>query len=124
MNGTQLKCLLAMTVLALTGFGPLSLTCLIGMFVLIRRPIWFFQVVQNLYDNHRAQAVDLPPRNNGTSATVARIKSFLSLLTLLILDIAPVPVTGSIGLYVVTTRPKWFKTLVERIYNGAVTSSR
>jgi hypothetical protein len=51
------------------------------------------------------------------SATrMARIKTFLSLLVLLVLDIAPIPVAGSIGLYVVVARPCWFKTLVEKIY--------
>ncbi|MDD5036948.1 MAG: hypothetical protein PHE55_19655 [Methylococcaceae bacterium] len=47
-----------------------------------------------------------------------RLKCFLCLLVLLVLDIAPVPVTGSIGLYVVITRPHWFKALVEKIYDG------
>ena len=34
----------------------------------------------------------------------------------LLLDIAPVPVTGTIGLSVVLLRPPWFLELVEAIY--------
>ena len=38
------------------------------------------------------------------------------MLALLLLDIAPVPVTGAIGLSVVLLRPPWFLELVEAIY--------
>lgn len=120
MNGTQVKSFLFLTVLAIIGFGPLSLTCLIGMFILIRRPAWFYRVVKNLYCDSPCGSDDLelPTEEKGKKATAARIKSFFCLFILLVLDIAPVPVTGSIGLYVVAARPCWFKTLVEKIYLG------
>lgn len=47
---------------------------------------------------------------------MVRVKTAVVLLTLLILDIAPVPVTGTIGLFVILTRPAWFERLVYAIY--------
>lgn len=99
-----------MVVLALIGFGPLSLTCLIGIYVLIARPLWFYAVVQNLY-----RGLNVPVERIQAVQPV-RLKCFLCLLALLVLDIAPVPVTGAIGLYVILTLPDWFYGLVERIY--------
>jgi hypothetical protein len=119
MNDTQIKCLLVMIVLALIGFGPLSLTCLIGLFVVITRPRWFYLGVQNLYRDLNGQAcrpLDVPA--NCATSNLARINALVWLLILLLLDVAPVPVTGTIGLYVVIARPKWFKAWVEKIYLG------
>jgi hypothetical protein len=118
MNRTQIKCLLVMILLALIGFGPLSLTCLIGMAVVIFRPRWFFELVQHLYCNPGERGIPFTPPVHCASANAARIKTFFCLLGLLVLDIAPVPVAGSIGLYVVLARPKWFKDLVETMYLG------
>lgn len=120
MNGTQVKSFLLLTVLAIIGFGPLSVTCLIGMFILLKRPEWFYRVVKNLYRDRPCRSGDpkMPAEEKGKKATAARIKSFLCLFILLVLDIAPVPVTGAIGLYVVAARPCWFRTLVEKIYLG------
>jgi hypothetical protein len=114
MNGTQIKCFLVMTVLAIIGFGPLSLTCLIGLYVVLARPRWFQTVTRKLYRNLSSDATDPPDGFSGTMVT--RLKCTLCLLLLLVLDIAPVPVTGFIGLYVIALRPSWFKQLVERIY--------
>lgn len=114
MNGMQIKCFLVMTVLAIIGFGPLSLTCLIGLYVVLARPRWFQAVTTKLYQNLAGDARDPPERFSGTAIT--RLKCILCLLVLLVLDIAPVPVTGFIGLYVIALRPAWFKHLVERIY--------
>ncbi|WP_460035749.1 hypothetical protein [Methylothermus subterraneus] len=117
MNRTQLKCLLVMIVLALIGFGPLSLTCLIGLFVVIARPRWFFELVQDLYRNGGNKVPFAPPARSA-AANVARCKAFVCLIGLLLLDIAPVPVAGSLGLYLVIARPKWFKAFVETLYFG------
>lgn len=117
MNDTQVKCLLVMMVFALIGFGPLSPTCLIGLFVVIARPRWFFELVRRLYRNAGDDAIPFKPAN-WAAANIARIKACLCLLALLVLDIAPVPVTSPIGIYVVIARPKWFKALVEKIYRG------
>lgn len=119
MNRTQLKCLLVMLVFTLIGFGPLSPTCLIGLYVVIARPLWFYAGVQNLYRDLDGQAHrPLASPANCAAANLARRKASVWLLILLVLDIAPVPVTGTIGLYVVLARPKWFKALVETVYLG------
>jgi hypothetical protein len=117
MSGTQLRCLLAMTLLSIIGFGPLSLTCLIGMYVVAARPLWFRRAVANLYRDVKPPLASLRRHRRGASGT--RVKCFLSLLVLLVLDIAPVPVTGSIGLYVVIARPPWFYRLVEAVYRSS-----
>ena len=45
-----------------------------------------------------------------------RIKCFFVLLLLMILDTAPIPVIGIIAMYVLLTKPLWFKGLIDRIY--------
>ena len=117
---TQIKCLMVMILLSLIGFGPISLTCLIGLYVVIARPAWFIRVARNLYLRSDSPATESTNTNTTDSShsIYPRIKAFLSLVTLLILDIAPVPVTGFIGLIVVISRPPWFKNLVEGIYAG------
>jgi len=107
--------------LAIIGFGPLSLTCLIGMYVVVARPSWFYTVVVDLYRD--ANPIPMPgmvaTRKHHSSALGVRLEVFMSLFVLLVLDIAPVPVTGSIGLCIVILRPLWFRTLVEKMYGGA-----
>ena len=46
----------------------------------------------------------------------ARIKCAIVFIVLMIFSIGPVPVTSTIGLYVVIFRPNWFKKLVLTIY--------
>ena len=45
-----------------------------------------------------------------------RIKCFIVLLLLMILDTAPVPVVGSIVMYILLARPLWFKSLIDKLY--------
>jgi hypothetical protein len=118
MNPTRLKCFLVMTVLALIGFGPLSLTCLLGMIIVITRPRWFYSVVENLYRGADPGTIAGTATQSAKTLRTSgvRLRCFLALLVLLVLDIAPVPVTGSIGLYVIWQRPSWFKSLVENVY--------
>lgn len=120
MTAIQVQCLLVMAALALIGFGPLSLTCLIGFYILVARPSWFLAVVRELY---RDPAPSMPGSAStlgaGSPALGVRLKTAAFLLMLLILDIAPVPVTGTIGLYVILTRPAWFQRLAYAIYGQA-----
>ncbi len=53
---------------------------------------------------------------DGYPTMMLRIKCFFVLLLLMILDIAPVPVVGTIAMYVLLVRPLWFKSLVDRLY--------
>lgn len=114
MNSTQIKSLMVIGGLALLGFGPLSFTCLIGFYVVMVRPFWFIDGVVALYGG----SVDSKPNHARTLplAFAARIEAGLILLVLLILDIAPVPVTGGIGLYVILARPAWFVRLAHAVY--------
>jgi len=124
MNEAQVKSLLVLSVLAIIGFGPLSFTCLIGIYVVLGRPPWFYQLTREIYrgTNPGVQAMKpARPARSGSLALGSRFLTFLGLLLLLILDIAPVPVTGVIAIYVVLTRPEWFQQLVFNIYGGAHT---
>ena len=121
MNEAQYKSLLVLSVLAVIGFGPLSFTCLIGMYIVLDRPCWFHQLTRDIYrGTHPGQAMKpARPTRPGSLALGSRCLTFLSLLLLLILDIAPIPVTGAIAIYVVLTRPEWFRRLVFDVYGGA-----
>ena len=111
MNTTQLKCLAVMSVFVIIGFGPVSITCLIGIYVVIFRPTWLLILVRKLYQ-------DIPNCKTypSTHPSITRLKALFVLLILLILDIAPVPVTGTIGMFVILLRPLWFLSLVEDVY--------
>lgn len=51
-----------------------------------------------------------------TASSITRIKCALVFVVLMIFSVGPIPITSSIGLYVVLFRPDWFKKLVEAIY--------
>ena len=104
-NSAQLKCLAVFSVFAIIGFGPISPGCLIGMYIVLRRPDWFLALVTQLYENTPV-ILALKP------SSAIRLKSFLSLLTLFIIDIAPVPVTPVIVFAIIFIRPQWFYNTV------------
>lgn len=115
MNLTQFKCLAVFAVFALIGFGPVSPGCLIGMFIVAKRPDWFLGVAGKLYAGRVAPesvGVPLSPQLCRT----ARIKCFASLLALFSVDIAPVPVTPAVAFMVILARPIWFYRVVEKVY--------
>ena len=110
MNSAQLKCLSVFSIFAVIGFGPVSPGCLIGMYVVMMRPIWFLQLIDNLYSNFTA--LDFIASNN------TRIKAFLCLLILFAIDIAPVPVTPVIAFVIILSRPQWFLRVVRDVYSA------
>jgi len=115
MNLTQIKCLLVLAGFAIIGFGPISPTCLIGMYVVAARPRWFLDLIRHLYTNKGNPRHSPAPGPSGNSGS-ARLQCFLSLLGLFIVDILPFPVTSTIAIPVVLVRPRWFYELVETIY--------
>lgn len=52
------------------------------------------------------------------ASRVTRIKCAVVLIIMMSLSISPIPITSTIGLWVVMFRPKWFKQLVDRVYEG------
>ncbi len=110
MNNAQLKCLSVFAIFAIIGFGPVSPGCLIGMYVVIMRPNWFLQLVGNVYSNPIRQDL-IAPKNT-------RIKAFLCLLMLFVIDIAPVPVTPVIAFVIILGRPQWFLRVVRGVYSA------
>ncbi|MDD2738912.1 MAG: hypothetical protein PHR94_08250 [Methylomonas lenta] len=122
MNPTQVKCLFVFTILAIIGFGPVSPTCLIGLYIVIERPRWFFTLLGNLYERQPPlQDRVLPETKKQTRRT--RIKCCLSLLALLILDIAPIPVTALIAFPVILNRPLWFVRIAASVYGKDLKTS-
>jgi hypothetical protein len=111
LNPSQLKCLAVFSVFAIIGFGPVSPGCLIGMYVVLKRPAWFLQLVEGIYRHQLDGKVASHHHSQRT-----RLKSFLSLLLLFLLDIAPVPVTPVIAFAIILSRPKWFYRTVKSIY--------
>lgn len=46
----------------------------------------------------------------------ARLKCGLVLIILMLVSVVPIPITSTIGLFIVIFRPRWFKKLVDNIY--------
>ena len=114
MNLTQVKCLSVFSLFALIGFGPISPGCLIGMYIVSRRPPWFLQLTQQLYAGSAVLSSVRP-----TPAGHIRIRCFCSLVLLFIIDIAPVPVTPVLAFGIILARPAWFYPLVQAVYHSA-----
>jgi len=51
-----------------------------------------------------------------THSVAVRIRCILALIFLMLLDIGPIPITATIGLFVVFFRPRWFSDLVNALY--------
>jgi len=114
MNSTQIKCLSVFTIFAMIGFGPISPGCLIGMYIVLFRPFWFWTLTGNLYAKKRLPQTIVEIDTIQSKQT--RKKCFLSLVGLFILDIAPIPVTPVVAFAIILSRPKWFYQAVARIY--------
>ncbi len=115
-NKAQIQCLAIFSLFAIIGFGPISPGCLIGMFIVLFKPHWFWQLAVNLY---AGKPISLPVIISAEQSKQARKKCFLGLLTLFIIDIAPVPVTPTIAFVIILARPEWFYRLIASIYQTA-----
>lgn len=51
------------------------------------------------------------------AALFTRIKWFIALLLLMVVDILPIPILGLICLYILLFRPRWFKNGIDEIYD-------
>lgn len=112
MNTAQIKLLSVFAIFAVIGFGPISPGCLIGMYVVSMRPMWFRHLIGKLYENQR-----LNFEITASEQRAIRKKTFLFLLCLFIIDIAPVPVTPAIAFVIILSRPLWFYQRVAKIYH-------
>jgi hypothetical protein len=115
MNLTQIKCLSVFAIFAIIGFGPVSPGCLIGIYVVGMRPLWFLELIRNLYAN-LPLSQPVSSADNTKLTEQVRKKCFLSLLGLFIIDIAPVPVTPVVAFAIILSRPLWFYRMVASIY--------
>lgn len=115
MNTAQVKLLSVFSVFAIIGFGPVSPGCLIGMYVVLKRPTWFRHLIGEMYGNQQ-----LTFEINAAEQFAVRKKTIFFLLCLFIVDIAPVPVTPVIAFVIILSRPLWFYQRVARIYHEKI----
>jgi hypothetical protein len=115
-NKAQIQCLAVFSLFAIIGFGPISPGCLIGMYIVLFRPHWFWQLAVNLY---AGKPISPTATISADQSKQTRKKCFLGLLTLFIIDIAPVPVTPTIAFVIILARPEWFYLLIASIYQTA-----
>lgn len=112
LNAAQIKCLSVFSIFAIIGFGPISPGCLIGMYIVVKRPDWFRLLVEAMYRD-KTRDTDFV---STAQTRETRVKTFASLFTLFLIDIAPVPVTPVIAFAVILSRPNWFYRVVRRVY--------
>ncbi|WP_427501482.1 hypothetical protein ACQE3E_08060 [Methylomonas sp. MED-D] len=112
LNTAQIKCLSVFSIFAIIGFGPISPGCLIGMYIVVKRPDWFRLLIEAMYRD-KARDTDFITT---AQTRAARIKTFASLFTLFLIDIAPVPVTPVIAFVIILSRPHWFYQVVRQVY--------
>ncbi|SMF93839.1 hypothetical protein SAMN02949497_1131 [Methylomagnum ishizawai] len=115
MNRTQVQCLAVLVAFFIIDFGPISPVCLIGLYAVIARPRWLLRLVRAVYRRAGHLPSPVPPLRPG-EATPTRVRCFLGLLGLFLLDVVPIPVTSSVALFILLTRPAWFYRKVEAIY--------
>ena len=108
---TQTKCTIALCSLFIIEIFPLPFTAMISLYVVRRRPKWFPNVVEGLYNGVAAEP-DFTVEDGGVAT---RRKCTIVLTTMFIIDLV-VPVTIPFGLYVIRRRPKWFKSVAGRLY--------
>ena len=112
MNFAQVKCIFVFAIFAIIGFGPVSPGCLIGMYIVVARPRWFLELTDKVYENLELDISVMHAKNS-------RMKSFLTLLALFIIDIAPFPVTPIIAFFIILSKPIWFYQTVKNVYSGS-----
>ena len=73
------------------------------------RPKWFLHLAEELYCNPMPEGL--------IESKDIRIKAFLCLIILFIVDIASVPVTPAIAFVIILSRPQWFLRVIRGVYN-------
>ncbi len=113
MNRARIEAFASLFILNLIGFGPISLTALIGLYLLWTRPPWFLTWARGVYgQSHRKTRSRIK-----TCIRSKQIKGSIILICLFIIDVLPVPMTGSIALFITCFRPKSFLNWLESIYS-------
>jgi hypothetical protein len=101
MNIAQIKHSLTLCVFGIIGFGPVPPGCLIGIYILIFRPPWCWNLIQALY-------LGMSFEDDRKVDRLTRLKTLMVLITLLNIDILLYPVTPSIAFPIILFRPTWF----------------
>jgi hypothetical protein len=111
-NHAQIRCLSVLGIFAIIGFGPVSICCLLGVYIILRRPGWFLTLIRDVYAGRHPRRAHVTTAQSG----LIRLKAFMVLLLLFTVDILPVPVTATIAIVITLNRPQWFYHAVHGIY--------
>ena len=55
---------------------------------------------------------------NAHSSGGVRLRGIVVLIIFAFLGVGPIPLTSTLGLFIVIFRPKWFKKFVDLVYAG------
>ncbi len=119
-NNVQKKFTIVMACLFFVEIMPLPFTAFISLYTVRKRPDWFPYTVQRLY-------ADIPADDAKESAAVdpaaTKKRCSLTVISMMLVDLGPIPLTIPVGLYIVRRRPKWFRNVVVRLYADKTTIS-
>ncbi len=109
----QKKFTIVMACLFFVEIMPLPFTAFISLYTVRRRPDWFPDSVQRLYADIPATEEKKPV---AVDPAATKKKCTLTIISMMLVDLGPIPLTIPVGLYIVRRRPKWFRNVVARLY--------
>ncbi|SJM95260.1 hypothetical protein CRENPOLYSF2_500017 [Crenothrix polyspora] len=114
----QTKCTLVIIGLLIIEILPVPFASLYSLYAIRKRPDWLPRVTHNLYGETLADAPEAhnPPVFMAHDPLAVRKNCTAGLVAMFIVDLL-VPVVIPTALYVVRRRPKWFKSLIVRLYS-------
>ncbi len=99
---------------------PLPFTAFISLYTVRKRPEWFPYSVKSLYADIQPDDTN-PPANKKKTVAVnpekTKRRCTYTIISMMIVDLGPIPLTIPVGLFIVRRRPKWFRNVVERLYS-------
>ncbi len=119
-NNVRKKFTFVMAGLFFVEIMPLPFTAFISLYTVRKRPDWFPDTVQRLY-------ADIPADDAKESAAVdpaaTKKRCSITIISMMLVDLGPIPLTIPVGLYIVRRRPRWFRAVVARLYADKSTLS-
>ena len=109
----QKKFTMIMACLFFVEIMPLPFTAFISLYTVRKRPEWFPYAVKSLYADIPREDKENPV---AVKPEVTRRRCTMTIISMMIVDLGPIPLTIPVGLYIVRRRPKWFRNLIERLY--------
>ncbi|MEE9356549.1 MAG: hypothetical protein V3U75_13240 [Methylococcaceae bacterium] len=114
-KSVQKKFTIVMACLFFVEIMPLPFTAFISLYTIRKRPDWFPDSVQSLYADIPAAADD-EKKPVAVDPAATKKKCTITIISMMLVDLGPIPLTIPVGLYIVRRRPKWFRNVVARLY--------